>query len=78
VRIDRYSLVRCVFRRVEPIPQSHGAAVILQLQVYLRNHGYRSVRINGKSDSELRRALAERLRDPEVRFGFGAEHIMLK
>jgi tetratricopeptide (TPR) repeat protein len=38
---------------------------ILQLQVYLRSHGYRSVRINGKSDSELRTALAECLQDPK-------------
>jgi hypothetical protein len=36
---------------------------ILQLQVYLRSHGYQSVRINGRSDSELRKALSECLRD---------------
>src|SRR5688572_5670903 len=31
---------------------SDSLKIILQLQVYLRSHGYRAVRINGKSDAE--------------------------
>jgi hypothetical protein len=48
---------------------SDSLKIILQLQVYLRSHGYRAVRINGKSDAELRRALAECLRDPKCGSG---------